>query len=238
MKTKTKLMMAAVATVPTVIYAAVLTDDGLDTGGNNTVSASENSVAVGTGNNVESKSLAVGELNNVGTNGSTSGGGKSLAVGTSNSINSTGYNALAVGTSNTVTGTDSGAVGTYNAVWGGGSFAAGSGNNCWTFTLANNILLGKSNTALYGPINCVIMGESNYSANTSSWVLGKGNAGLAETVTLGTYSDHSSVAPDAALVVGTGSDGSNRSNGLVVYKNGDVVISKSQGDIDEGIFGN
>lgn len=240
MKLYTKYIYLAAITTPLVVYATVSTDDGINTSGNNIVADGQSSVAIGTGNEASSKSLAVGENNIAG--GSSSHAQNSITVGVGNTATS---NSLAVGTSNFV-GTnwdDSGAMGTANSVASHSSFAFGSGNHISSYggapNASDNIALGRGNEAVISS-DSIVIGVNNISFN-KSWIMGEGNVNNhnSGTVILGTYSD----TPDfgeivtEALIVGVGTDNDNRANGFIVHKNGDVVIPKVQGDISMGIYG-
>lgn len=92
---------------------------------------------------------------------------------------------------------------------------------------AVNFAFGYSNRIIANaqsmPWGCFLFGGDNESNTAECWVLGKGNIGQYETVTLGT---NAAEVPDASLIVGTGTGGGNtpRTNGLVVLKNGTVSI--------------
>lgn len=45
------------------------------------------------------------------------------------------------------------------------------------------------------------------------------------------------IATDPLFVVGNGSSAANPNNAFTIYKNGNVIISKAQGDILMGEFG-
>lgn len=90
-----------------------------------------------------------------------------------------------------------------------------------------NFAFGYSNSIIANaesiPWGCFLFGGENQSNAAESWVIGKGNIGQTETVTLGTYA---ATVPSASLIVGTGTGGGTtpRTNGLVVLKNGTVSI--------------
>ena len=97
------------------------------------------------------------------------------------------------------------------------SFAAG----------LSNTVLGNSSFASgsYGDINA-----------DNATALGKGiTIAHHKAVVVGEYNEDKA---DVRFAVGNGDDSSNRSNALEVYKNGDVIINKAQGDIGMGGFGN
>ena len=94
----------------------------------------------------------------------------------------------------------------------------------------SNIILGYFNTVNPGldqyQWGCILIGDSNQTSAPDCWVMGRGNTGQTETVTLGTYS---TPVNNASLIVGNGSGGGNspHGNGLVVFKNGLVDIPGS-----------
>ncbi|HEY9156261.1 MAG TPA: LamG-like jellyroll fold domain-containing protein [Opitutaceae bacterium] len=143
----------------------------------------------------------------------------------------------------------SGAFGSSSSVTGGGStflfgddnvatnqyagFIAGSENKLWSPSAGpgdSNILLGSKNTINPDPATAgsnifgsVLMGLENTTSQSQSWVLGMGNVGQTNTVILGTYNAE---VWGAALIVGNGigMEYGERSNGLVVLKDGTVEI--------------
>jgi hypothetical protein len=141
----------------------------------------------------------------------------------------------------------SGALGSSSSVTGGGStflfgdensatnqyasFIAGSENSLWSPSTGpgdSNILLGSKNTVNPDPatagsniLSSVLIGLNNSTSQSQSWILGMGNIGQTNTVTLGTYN---AAVPNAALIVGTGTSAASRSNGLVVLRDGTVQI--------------
>ena len=141
----------------------------------------------------------------------------------------------------------SGALGSSSSVTGGGStflfgddnsatnqyagFIAGSENKLWAPSAGpgdSNILLGSKNTINPDPatagsniLSSVLIGMNNSTSQPQSWVLGMGDVGQTNTVTLGTYN---ATVPNATLIVGTGTSATSRSNGLVVLRDGTVQI--------------
>lgn len=125
--------------------------------------------------------------------------------------------------------------GTYNFIDSeNSSFIAGYNNSISTFdpfapliSGGGNIVMGLGNAV--NKINeedswySIILGRENTTSESDSWVLGKGNNGQTNTVTLGTYATQVS---SASLIVGigTGFGMNQRANGLVVLKNGTVSI--------------
>ncbi|MFT4176730.1 MAG: hypothetical protein QM627_08730 [Luteolibacter sp.] len=82
-----------------------------------------------------------------------------------------------------------------------------------------NILLGSDNGVESAHL-VVLLGYNNVSYEDKSYILGEGNLGQEDTVTLGTYAE---TVNNASLIVGTGSS-VNRKNGLVVLRNDEVRI--------------
>jgi hypothetical protein len=141
----------------------------------------------------------------------------------------------------------SGAFGSSSTVAGGGStflfgddnsatnqyagFIAGSENKLWAPSTGpgdSNVLLGSKNTVNPDPatagsdiLSSVLIGLNNSTSQSQSWALGLGNIGQTNTVTLGTYN---ATMPNAALIVGTGTSATSRSNGLVVLRDGTVQV--------------
>lgn len=94
------------------------------------------------------------------------------------------------------------------------------------------------------------IGSGGASGQNHALTVGFGNNHWAgNTMTAGsyliTYDENSTVVGqwnidtggDEAFVVGNGTGSGDKRNALEVYKNGDVIVPKAQGDIDMGIFG-
>ena len=207
-------------------------------GASNTVDP--NSGAVGTGNTVEPNypSFAIGNANNV-------TGGSSLAVGNANTVAS--WYSTVSGGSNVVSGL-------YNAVFGLSNNLSGGSHSILSGDLLS--LNGPSrSSAMFGSmlngnnINaCLSSGSNNYFYDsTDSAVLGRGliAKGATSCIVVGRYNIDILMSPgslaDPLFVVGNGTGLGNpptRSNALVVYGDGKVIIPKRQGDISMGEFGN
>jgi len=142
-------------------------------------------------------------------------------------------NSGAYGSSNTIEGggatfifgSDNSAVNQYSGL------IAGGGNRVWAPLSGpgdSNVLLGSGNTINPVPaqagldvLGSILIGVDNSTSQTQSWAVGLGNIGQTNTVTLGTYN---ATVPNAALIVGTGTSDTSRSNGLVVLRDGTVQI--------------
>ena len=142
-------------------------------------------------------------------------------------------NSGAYGSSNTIEGggatfvfgSDNSAVNQYSGL------IAGGGNRVWAPLSGpgdSNVLLGSGNTINPVPaqagldiLGSILIGVDNSTSQTQSWAVGLGNIGQTNTVTLGTYN---ATVPNAALIVGTGTSAENRTNGLVVLRDGTVQI--------------
>lgn len=268
MKNKKIITASAVLGVPAIALSTVLTDySAINTDPvTNTVPDDSLSLALGTGNTADDKSLAIGVNNEAKPIIGHHDTGGSLAVGNSNFAS---INSMSAGTENDAVWS-SVSIGVYNdtnyySLAAGGwnsavdySMALGNGNSAYSKSVSAgenntmqqgdyrsgvvNILMGQQNTAMLksGTANSavsrnVLLGTENVSAVDDTWVLGAGNIGVEGSAIIGAYSDP---VVDAAMIVGTGTASADRENGLIVMKNGDVIIPKAQGDIDMGGFGN
>ncbi|MFD2256892.1 hypothetical protein ACFSSA_09405 [Luteolibacter algae] len=152
-------------------------------------------------------------------------GAQSLSLGISNFV--TQHSALAIGGWNDVEQDDndygSFALGHHNYIHGYGSIVGGS---------YNSVLDNSSITT----------GYYNYNNAPASLVVGQGNVVESDqnknSITAGTYNAAIPYAKPAHLVIGngTGAAFANRKNSFVVYADGDIVITKPQGDISMGIY--
>lgn len=240
---KTSLIAGVFVGTVTVVIAVVQTGyDGWNSNGTNTVFDGYHAIAFGEQNEAYQESLT-GGFDNTATQRSLAMGisnyssDSSIAVGMGNYADD---QALAVGDANTVAN-GGGAIGSYNTVTADGSVALGFMNESRMDDGDGygNILIGRYNIAgpdavAYAEEN-VLIGDSNYSTSNRAWTFGKGNIGQVETLTVGTYAE---MVSNASFIVGTGhgTGAGERENGLIVMKNGDVVIPKAQGDVSMGIY--
>jgi len=201
-------MMVLVMTAP-LSRATDPAGDTLNIGPDNTVLAGSYSGAIGEGNTVS---------------------GDSLTVGVGNVIFGV-HNFALFGSGNSV-----------NAVFGSGDpYGSGgaedstliSGSDNWIYHPSahsglSNALIGYGNSICTEPSGSdsyvegsVLVGKENSTNRTESWVIGTGNTGQYRTVTLAAYA---APVSDASLIVGTGTSDTDRSNGLVVLKDGTVIV--------------
>lgn len=201
-----------------------------------------NGVSIGSGNTVDAWSLAIGSDSAAERKSVAAGhdvllsGFRSLGAGENLTMDSDSGNSVIFGEgstmtqsyamfvsgmTNTSTRQNAGLiVGNYNSAWQPSSPALGVGDS--------NVILGCDNhinenplTASLDTYGIVLMGIGNKTQQTQSWVMGMGNIGQTNTVTLGTYNQ---TVANAALIVGNGASDTVRSNGLVVLQNGTVQI--------------
>lgn len=169
-------------------------------------------------------STIISELN-VGSTSSTHmnqiGGSVSGAIGTQNSVSTS--SSLAVGWSNTLWDDDnensSLAVGRLNYLEAYAAIVSGYGNqvfNGWSITTGiNNV-----NTERYS----LVLGEHNITTSNRH----------RNGILLGAY--NAAVTKAAHVVIGNGTSTGNRKNSFIVYADGDIVITKPQGDISMGAY--
>lgn len=173
-------------------------------------------------------------------NGNTAGG-YTLLVGAANVNGGYGYGQAAIGENNT-TASCSLVVGLTNYTEQSGSFAVGTGNTLWNVGY-NSFALGKDNSVEGKASGALGFDNEVLGASTNPAIaIGEGLSVDGQThgetkVVVGRYNDSSSSVAGEVFVVGIGADDNNRSNALEVYANGDVIISKAQGDISMGAFG-
>ena len=147
-------------------------------------------------------------------------GSGSLVIGQSN-WNAT-PNTLIVGNSNISSplyneGACNAIFGEFNYALTLNSLVAGSNNN----------LLSHSSLTGFGLVrNSALLGSGLLSQNDNCVVVGKNNAGTVRV--------EGPTAP--VFVVANGVSTSARSNALEVLANGDIIITKAQGDISMGIY--
>jgi hypothetical protein len=149
----------------------------------------------------------------------------SMAIGGSNYLNCD--QTLAVGSNNSsladtefAGGASSLLVGAYNLNWGNYSMLVGWNNNVTIVT--------DENTA-YMPQSTILLGSGLISRHDNCTVVGKNNVSPVPTIPPS--------SPSPLFVVGNGSSASSRSNALEVLDNGDIIITKPQGDINMGNYG-
>jgi hypothetical protein len=210
-----------------IVHAEYNDDDGIRTGNTNTIGTDDYNAAFGTNNEVSGMSMAVGDDNTV-ANGS-------FALGSANIFDAfSGYSGL-MGFSNSIV--ESG----YSFMFGEGNsmerqsdaFIAGQYNTMIFPTGKigyNNFILGFQNEINATGISgfdiqqSILLGAANKASASRAWVLGGGNIGQYQTVTLGLYNQ---TVSDAALIVGNGTNDTNRNNALVVLKNGNASLQGS-----------
>lgn len=198
----------------------------------NTASDTIYNGAFGTSNALwASRSLAIGYNNILGVNPSIGYwsqwlGNATLAVGSGNNLNAN-YSA-AIGCGNHVDqGESSLLVGNSNAM----SFDpdAGSGNE--------SLLVGDGNVN-YAAYYSIMAGQSNGASGWANATLGAGlinNWNYATVV--GVFNAYNG-GDGLLFVVGNGTSSTVRKNAVEVYNDGTMVISKRQGDIVMGVYGN
>lgn len=113
------------------------------------------------------------------------------------------------------------------------------------------LAVGYQNT-MDGAYSSIVAGVYNFSSGGSNLTVGSYNSNNAVASLLvgsnhvATYSYHSyatvsgrnsaTLVKPAHLVIGNGTSSTNRNNSFVVYADGDIVITKPQGDISMGIY--
>jgi hypothetical protein len=229
---------------------AVVTDDGLKLGSNNTVPAGSLSIAAGEVNSALAYSMAMGWSNSA-DNGSLAFGDTntvnmiSIAGGMYNNVDANSYACMAVGEGNqsgySVSTILLGALNTMGLQWG--SAAIGNSNvysAMFGRTGSGNVMIGQLNsinqTVSGAPTDLqgtVLVGCDNTSSATFAYAFGKGNIGQTDTVMIGTYG---ATVSGASLIVGNGPNGTARSNGLVVFRNGLVDVPGSLSVAGSGVL--
>jgi hypothetical protein len=157
--------------------------------------------------------LNVGPNNVMGTN--------SGAIGAQNSVIMP--RSLAVGFANTVNDDDnqnsSLAVGIFNYVEAFSAIVCGNYNQ--TFA-GYSLTAGSYN--INTEYNSLVLGEYNITSNNRH----------RNGILLGAY--NAPITKASHLVIGNGTSTSNRKNSFIIYADGDIVITKPQGDISMGIY--
>lgn len=195
-------------------------------GGSSAVIGSSNNVwapsslVVGFSNNVTSDAVAVpaaarytavfGLYNTVKKNSHTS-----IISGAYNTV-SARY-ALVTGNANTVEGSTIGSVTNVSAAIG--SMNHIMSNNSWTMGSSNEVSSDLSTALGIG-----LVADSMGGTFVGKW----------SAPTLGSLTTDNPQNP--VFVIGNGADSTNRSNALVVKQNGDIIITKPQGDISMGDY--
>ena len=126
-----------------------------------------------------------------------------------------------------------------NVLRTGGGTATGS----YAAAIGSGAANADYSVALTGAITTaqrsVAVGLGATASSYASLVVGQNNLLVGTTVSpTATPSPSAWQAADPLFVVGNGADTNNRSNALTVYKDGTVTMSKAQGDILMGQFGN
>lgn len=202
--------------------SSTTTSGMLAVGTSNTVSAS-GSAALGVANLLTSRNaLAVGSSNSMQNPWDDSG---SVAIGTGNSVE--GMYSLVVGQSNYIY---------FDSDYGGGYSSLISGS--FNYSLGkNSIIAGMNNSIPYinqinsitFPEDVALFGRGLIGRDNHCTVVGKFNFSM----------DPPSLTAAPLFVVGNGTSAlpADRSNAFEVRANGDIIISKPQGDISMGIYG-
>jgi len=196
---------------------------GAAIGGGNEIRADYN-LAIGSGNKFWSSSnLAVGAGNWIGNGWP---GNSSAGIGSGNKVS--GDNSLAVGSYNNMdydsefgSGRNSLLAGDWNYSMGKASFVTGSNNSIPYYQT------GDEWDPLGFPTNTMLLGIGLISRTDDCVVVGKNNSAASIRQT-------GDSAP--VFVVGTGQSASARADAFVVCSNGDIVITKPQGDISMGAY--
>lgn len=152
--------------------------------------------------------------NAVAFSGGLSAGHSSLALGPNSSTSPTAWGATALG--------DSTVNGSYSFAQGGGiavgdrsaSFSGSSTLGLGSFSQGEDTIAVGQHTAVFGKYNDT-GGDDTWNTNANP-ALPHPNGDL--------------------FVIGNGTDDQNRANAFVVKSNGDVIISKPQGDISMGAY--
>lgn len=220
--------------------ATLLTYDRVEAGSGNSFgsnSATSGLLAAGINNTVSDiGAVAIGSANTVASR-------YALAVGTSNSLMASsffmGSNSLAVGHGNSVEGATSAVIGQYNTVsadseFGGGYSTLTAGSFNYNQGM-NSIVSGSNNSipfvdldgSVIIPSGVALFGRGLIGRDSDCTVVGRNNISTGPSA---------STSPPL-FVVGNGESTSSRSNAFEVRANGDIIISKPQGDISMGIYG-
>lgn len=181
-------------------------------------------------------SVSMGHVNEASGNSSVAmgfyneaSGNRSIVMGKENEA--IGDSSVSMGQSNHTIGTSSVAIGDGNVASGSGSVAMGGGN---VASGSRSVAIGSGNDAIND--YSVVIGRFNEATGDNSTALGKStnaesyvqtSLGIYNTITTGT--SDSFVATDRLLVLGNGTNDSNRSDAMVILKNGNTTIN---GDLD------
>ena len=131
-----------------------------------------------------------------------------------------GQRSMAIGANNNVASVDSLAVGNFNSNWGYG-FQSCAVGNVNTVVGSSSMAIGTLCTTYYAAQRSLAAGYATIAAGADQVAIGKYNVG----------------STTAYFVVGNGANDNSRSNLFVIEKNGDVIVTKPQGDISMGQFG-
>lgn len=176
-------------------------------------------------------------LSTLSGNGTVTIVGDVINIGSSNSINS--YSSAVLGYNNYVSQDFGLAIGAHNSLEQDdndyGSFALGHHN----YIHGYGSIVGGSYNGVYDN-SSITTGYYNYNNAPASLVVGRGNVveyyTNSDSITAGKYNAAVSNGRPAHLVIGNGTSSTARSNSFVVYADGDIVITKPQGDISMGIY--
>lgn len=165
--------------------------------------------------------------------------GDRINVGSSNTVN--GFGSASLGSGNYNSQDHSLVIGAFNDIQQDdndyGSFALGHHNYIHGY---GSIVGGSYNSVLDN--SSITTGFYNYNNAPASLVVGRGNVveytQNQNSITAGTYNAAIPYAKPAHLVIGngTGSAPAYRKNSFIIYADGDIVITKPQGDISMGIY--
>lgn len=162
---------------------------------------------------------------------------------------------IKIGATNTLSGDYSGIIGHSNYVNQPYSLAIGAfndlnqnDNDFGSFALGHHNYIHGYGSMVGGSYNSVLddssitIGFYNYNNARASLVVGQGNVleyfPHKNAIVAGEYNAAIPSGKPAHLVIGNGTSSTDRNNSLVVYADGDIVITKPQGDISMGIYGN
>lgn len=152
---------------------------------------------------------------------------------------------------NQIGGTNSGAIGIKNLVGMNFSLAIGDANTLWeddneygsfavgrlNYIEAYNALVSGYGNQVFGDYS-ITAGAHNINTGHYSLVLGEQNITSPnrhrDGILLGAY--NAPITKPAHLVIGNGTQYTPRQNSFIVYADGDIVITKPQGDISMGVY--
>jgi hypothetical protein len=163
--------------------------------------------------------------------------GDAMNIGSGNYTNQSGN--AAIGNNNTVEQPLGLAIGAYNNL-------VQDDNDYGSFALGHHNFIHGYGSIVGGSYNSVLdsasftTGYYNYNNAPSSLVIGTGNVAEWTQNQNGIVAGKNNAAvpysKPAHLVIGNGASTASRSNSFVVYADGDIIITKPQGDISMGIY--